>query len=214
MKPIIILVLGTALLFAGFSRTLLDVHAASLSFEQVAERLSHQDIKGATIIVHGFQLTDSAERGDSLMPLAVAVHENSRGWLIDYDIGDDEELGHFDFCPNCEYPDSTDQGDEGEVVLLFDWGPESNRLSDGWGEAAGDALFSMIIGLSLIDPLDESHIPLHFIGHSFGTAVASEAIERFARVGVLVDQVTYLDPHDFDQHPPGHLDGSQKLWGN
>ena len=32
----------------------------------------------------------------------------------------------------------------GEVVLNFDWAPESNEPSAGWTEAAGDALFSAL----------------------------------------------------------------------
>jgi hypothetical protein len=42
--------------------------------------------------------------------------------------------------------------------------------------------------------------PLHFIGHSFGTVVNSEAIQRLGVLaGVTVDHMTTLDPHDWDQ---------------
>ena len=77
---------------------------------------------------------------------------------------------------------------------------ESNELSTGWGEAAGDALFNLLVGLELVDVETPAENPaLHMIGHSFGTAVTSEAVERLAFFDVPVDQVTYLDPHDFDE---------------
>ncbi|MFC1820405.1 hypothetical protein ACFLZG_04900, partial [Thermodesulfobacteriota bacterium] len=64
-----------------------------------------------------------------------------------------------------------------------------------------EALFTMIVGLGIVDPVLGEANPtlLHFVAHSFGTAVTSEAIECLARFEVPVDQVTYLDPHDFDQ---------------
>jgi len=96
-------------------------------------------------------------------------------------------------------------------VVLFDWSDESNNMSSGWGEGAGDALFSLLAGVGLVDPdAGAANPPLHFIGHSFGTAVTSEVVERLARFDVPVDQVTYLDPHDFDQSCP--VDGSQRLF--
>ena len=61
-------------------------------------------------------------------------------------------------------------------MLLFDWAAESNELSDGWTEAAGDALFSMLTRLGLVNPQDgkASKVKLHFIAHSFGSANVQE----------------------------------------
>jgi len=56
-----------------------------------------------------------------------------------------------------------------------------------------------LVDLGIVNTQTHTSPPLHFIGHSFGSAVTSEAIERLARLGVPVDQVTYLDPHDFSQ---------------
>jgi hypothetical protein len=88
---------------------------------------------------------------------------------------------------------------EGEVILLFDWARESNELSSGWGAAAADALFSLVVDLGLVVPTTHTAVPMHWIGHSFGTAVTSDTVERLAAFAIPVDQVTYLDPHDFDQ---------------
>lgn len=157
---------------------------------------------GATIITHGLQVF--ADGGDSLLSLAQSVLTRTGGWLVDYDIAAEGEVGTFEVTRR--------PGLGNEVVLLFDWAEESNEPSAGWGEAAGDALFSIIAGLGLVDPAAGANntTPLHFIGHSFGTAITSEAIERLAYFDVPVDQVTYLDPHDFDQSGLP-IDGNQEL---
>jgi hypothetical protein len=172
-------------------------------------------ISGVTVVTHGFQF--GADSGDSLLPLGAAIRdradaENSGGasaWLLDYDVRDDGAVGGFDFdltddddakVENVANGSRTSTAQPTEVVLLFDWAPESNEISTGWGEAAGDALFSMLVGLGLVDlTLGATNPSLHFVGHSFGTAVTSEAVERLAFYNVLVDQVTFLDPHDFQE---------------
>jgi hypothetical protein len=198
-----------------------------LALADVALLFSAATIEGITIISHGFALTGGgfqpfgwnaiAAGGDSLLSLARAIRnradlENGStgdAWLIDYDLVQEGTAGYFDGLQSVL---PIHPNDSGEVVLLFDWAPDSNNSSAGWGEAAGDALFSMLAGLGFVSP--ETHSskgPLHFIGHSMGTVVTSEAVERLAAYDVPVDQVTYLDPHDFDQKwiP---VDGPQRLY--
>lgn len=153
---------------------------------------------GVTIITHGFQTSDSG--GDSLLPLATAIGTLSNGLLIDLDVADegsDTNLTLVDF------------GRSGEVVVLFDWAAQSGEDSQGWPEGAGDALFSFLVGAGFVQPALSTSLPLHFIGHSFGAAVTSEAIERLASFDVVVDHVTFLDPHDFDQELFG-VDSGQR----
>ncbi|PLX89360.1 MAG: hypothetical protein C0619_11445, partial [Desulfuromonas sp.] len=181
-----------------------EVEQESATFSYVQSFLQNSGVifSGATIVTHGYQLTD--DNGDSLAPIAEAIHAlPNQSWYLDYDIADDEEPGLFDLTQS-ELPGAGDSSTTGELVLLFDWAAESNRSSGGWTEAAGDALFSMLVGLDVVDvsPTNTDHtddIPLHFIAHSFGSAVTSEAIERLAYYDIPVDQVTFLDPHDFDQ---------------
>lgn len=186
-----------------------------LPLADVAARMDLPNITGLTVITHGYQFPNSG--GDSLAPLANAVRDKAdslngaaQAWLLDYDVPDDAGQGVFDFN-NWPLPGG-DGKFRGELVLLFDWAPESNEPSAGWGEAAGDALFSMIVGLGIVQPEPGPPIakPLHMIGHSFGTVVTSEAVERLAEFQVPVDQVTYLDPHDFAQVALP-VDGSQQL---
>jgi pimeloyl-ACP methyl ester carboxylesterase len=151
-------------------------------------------------VTHGFLLDDD---GDSLKPLADAIVDRTDGCLLDYQLA--QEGGQGVFLSICS------PGTE-EVVILFDWGVESNELSNGWGEAAADALFSLLVREELLDPtLDQLNLPYHFIGHSFGTAVTSEVVERFAAFDIPVDHLTYLDPHDFDQDNLP-VDGEQRLF--
>lgn len=166
----------------------------------VARELADVNITGATIVTHGFQLKDTD--GDSLLSLASAVRDRAdaengdeSAWLIDYDVPGAAQVGEF----NPILPASPQSGDAGHVVLTFDWAPESNEFSAGWTPAASDALFSMIVGLGLVDPEAGTSVPLHFIAHSFGAAVNGGTVERLAQYGVEVDHVTYLDPHDFNQ---------------
>ncbi|MBI1841839.1 MAG: hypothetical protein HYR88_13455, partial [Verrucomicrobia bacterium] len=170
--------------------------------------LSAGQVSGLTIITHGFQLLASG--GDSLMDLARAIQKRTNGWLLDYDITGDTPRPGFD--PDQSVLPSSDNTQPHEAVLLFDWADASNNLSSGWGDAAGDALFNLITQLGFVDPNkgEANTLPLHFIAHSFGSVVTSEAVERLARFDVPVDQVTYLDPHDFNQGLV--FDGAQQLF--
>ena len=202
--------------------------------EDLLASFSHHEITGATIITHGFQpsnnqLLSSFGDGDSLRSLATAITSRidaanglaESAWLLDYDVPGEGLTGRFDLSQSILPPSGsiTQKGElvllaqKGELILLFDWAPESNELSAGWGEAAGDALFSLLVGLRIVNPTlgPANPVPLHFIGHSFGTAVTSEVVERLAHFDVPVDQVTYLDPHDFDQALVP-VDGQQRLF--
>jgi hypothetical protein len=172
------------------------VQAQTLSIEDATARLRNQTITGATIITHGYQISNTG--GDALRSLADAIHQRTGGWLVDYDIPGDGELAVIDLNQSV-LPGAGQMGQNGHVVILYDWAPESNELSRGWTSAAGDALFALTVEGGLTQPRMGAGVPMQFIAHSFGSAVTSEAVRRLAFYGVPVDQVTYLDPHDFDQ---------------
>ena len=192
------------------ARRVLTAELASV-LEMASMIAPHRDgIQGLTVVTHGFQT--SADSGDSLLPLATAVRDrteaengsDSSAWLLDYDVRGDGFSGGFDLNLNASDDGSNNGsftwGIPSEIVMLFDWAPESNEISTGWGEAAGDALFTLLTSLDLLRLAPGASNPsIHFIGHSFGAAVTSEAIERMAFYDVPVDQLTLLDPHDFDE---------------
>ena len=199
--------------------TIQSIARTTATPEEVASRLHSQQITGVTVVTHGFQPT---EDGDALHPLARAIWEredatngDDAAWFLDEDVNGPNGQYVFDTSPFDGQPvlppiGTTSQ--RGEVVLLFDWAADSNEPGSGYGEAIGQRLFQVLVDLGLVDPAQgaANTIPLHFIGHSFGAAVTSEAIERLAYYGVPVDQVTYLDPHDFNQGLG--FDGSQQLF--
>lgn len=172
-----------------------------------------QAIEYVTVVTHGFQL---GEDGDALRDLSDAIRSNSQlvydaaefagtaparsAWVLDYDT-DLEGTPSFDtdFVTGFTIPEASD-GLVNHVILQFDWADDSRESSAGWTEAAGDSLFSLMTHLGLVDLESPSANPsFHFIGHSFGAAVTSEAIERLGLYNVTVDHVTYLDPHDYNQ---------------
>ncbi len=90
-------------------------------------------------------------------------------------------------------------------IILFDWEAESDHLDPGYDEAAGDALFAMLVQNNLL-----GSDYLHLIGHSRGTVVVSEAAQRLLQYYYTVDQMTLLD----EEPGFGPLDdaGPPKAW--
>ncbi|MCA9191784.1 MAG: putative Ig domain-containing protein, partial [Planctomycetales bacterium] len=87
------------------------------------------------------------------------------------------------------------------LVLVSDWVKESSVNDSGFSEAAADAIFASIMKLdsSLGGKILKS--PLHFIGHSRGTVVNSEIIQRLGYYYPSKQniQMTTLDVHDAPQ---------------
>lgn len=182
-----------------------------ISVDQMESRIRAQTVNGVTVVVHGWQFWDSG--GAALMPLAKAIYNAipGPGWLIFYDFTDDGLDAAFNNThADVRNPDPNNP-QAGHLVLLFGWAPESNEKSAGWTEAAGDALFALLIKFGFGQPPSGAFVPIHFIAHSFGCAVVSECVERLAKYNMPVDQVTYLDPHDFDQQISGY-DTGMRQW--
>jgi hypothetical protein len=83
---------------------------------------------------------------------------------------------------------SSGSGEGKHEIVVFDWEAESDDLAPGYDEAAGDALFAMLVDHSLVDSEY-----LHLIGHSRGAVVISEAAQRLLSYNYDVHQVTFLD---------------------
>lgn len=172
--------------------------------QELAPHLS--TIKYVTVVTHGFELSNAG--GDALYPLAESILDltdrlngsSKTSWLLDYSISGEGGTSGFDNDGSSGSSRPKASGTLEHVVLLFDWAPESNEQSSGWAEAAGDGLFSTLIGLGLVNPAGGNRNPaLHLIGHSRGAVVNSEAVQRLSHYQVPVAHVTYLDPHDHDQ---------------
>ncbi|MEZ6135594.1 MAG: dockerin type I domain-containing protein [Pirellulaceae bacterium] len=87
------------------------------------------------------------------------------------------------------------------LVLVADWIKESTINDSGFSEAAADAMFASLVKLDQTLGGKVLKSPLHFIGHSRGTVVNSEIIQRLGTYYPEIKniQMTTLDPHDVPQ---------------
>lgn len=149
---------------------------------------------GVTVITHGFQPglgqfealpSWSLEMGTNILGRA------GRGNLFEHN----PRTGLWDAVPD---PSSNSGNANDEIVLVYNWVAESDRLRKGWLEAAADNLFA-----SLRQPLpglpaslNLLNKPLHFIGHSRGAVLNALVTNLLGHYfGTSVDHVTTLDPH-------------------
>lgn len=87
-------------------------------------------------------------------------------------------------------------------IIVFDWAKRSNVPSRGWVEAEGQRLSGLMLARMLQAP--EEQFAFHFIGHSRGASVISEAVQRLLAWGTAIPslgsrimdiQMTFLDSH-------------------
>jgi YD repeat-containing protein len=162
-----------------------------------------------TVVTHGFQpgLGSDAipeewvQLGEKISQAGggglVLVYEKDTGRWINTTTA--KEVSSGDLSSNIGKP----------LVLLPNWVRESDISDSGFSEAAGDAIFAAIAYLDETAGGDHRQrilgsvlrSPLHIIGHSRGTIVNSEIIQRLGTYfpGVTNIQMTTLDPHDKPQ---------------
>ncbi|MFA5782700.1 MAG: T9SS type A sorting domain-containing protein [Bacteroidales bacterium] len=134
-----------------------------------------------TIITHGFTSDGGAIDG-WMLDMANTIRQRvGDGVVRAYN----KTTGNFDYRV----------GSGNKTILLFDWMTESNDLQSGFSESAGAALFAAL--MKGYQQNDFNLDSLHFIGHSRGCAVNSEAVERLLVAGFPVEHVTYIDAHDW-----------------
>ncbi|MCP5368369.1 MAG: tandem-95 repeat protein, partial [Hyphomicrobiales bacterium] len=169
-----------------------------------------------TILTHGFQLDPtpdlsnaSFQQPQAFMDMAQLIADaGGGGAVLAYDKNSGEWVDRVSY-----------NGQSGlsaliagkPVVLVSDWYRESDISDSGFAEAAADALFAALVKLDqetggtlgMAGGLLSS--PLHFIGHSRGTSVNSEIIQRLGTYypgsdsGIGDIHMTTLDPHEFEQ---------------
>lgn len=147
-----------------------------------------------TVITHGFT---AGSKGVWVQGMADAIVARAgEGSVFRYD----EASGNWTYVstPNSD-------GTLNVIVLIFNWTPESASVNNGpnWNyvQAAADALYTALraphyIGASGPPGTDlVTNRIVHFIGHSRGACLNSEAAQRLALANVPVDQISTLDPH-------------------
>lgn len=135
-----------------------------------------------TVITHGFAALTSDPVNGWMLDMANGICARAgSGTIRVYN----KASGDFDYK----------SGSGTRTILLFDWWDDSNDLNEGYSEAAGSALFAALMNgySNEVFNLDD----LHFIGHSRGCIVNSEAVERLLVLGIPVEQSTSIDAHDW-----------------
>jgi Bacterial Ig domain len=165
---------------------------------------------GATIITHGYVLGSVFPPWVQDMGAAV-LNRAGRGRLLRFNAQSDELV---DITNSTKSPGTSRvairqdvlQDPNGEQVIIVDWSHTANNTfanPEGHAEAVGHQLFSLMMGgasgFSGFIGSTSQRRPLHFIAHSFGTVVNSEAIQRLGLYGIPVRQMTTLDPHDWGE---------------
>ena len=96
-------------------------------------------------------------------------------------------------------------GTNGEILILLDWSSVANHLTGGPSAQAVAAavIDKLVTGQNGNRALAE--LPIHLIGHSRGGGMVCELARLLGERGLVVDQLTPLDPHPLtasDPQPP------------
>ena len=158
---------------------------------------------GVTVLVHGFVALENVLgttpyeywggfEGRNLREL---LKRFGSGKVWEYDPASGDYLDITSRIPGRNV--TWDESDLGQHILLFDWTDGSDEEESGQAEAAADALFASLMNFRFtgsqriisISPYAALR-PLHFIGHSRGTVLVSETVQRLGRYNILVNYVT------------------------
>jgi formylglycine-generating enzyme required for sulfatase activity len=192
----------------SFGKPLFRLLKALVLFIFWASQPSASQAAGVTIITHGF-------------------HSGTTGWV-------DEMMwamyGRSDFpgtrasiytvyvvptenslevtCSSLTGWDPLSTSDSGEIFILLNW---SSIDEGGFGtDVIAEAIVPKLLSPSFVPGLGKRLVefPIHLVGHSRGGSLVTAIASLLGENGVLVDQVTTLDPHPvtYDEHAPGDFD--------
>ena len=159
---------------------------------------------GVTVLTHGFQLdpepsfSDPAYRQpEAFMQLARLIADASGGGVV---LSYNKNTGQWVDLKTGATGAAALQGGKA-VVLVADWFKESDISDAGFAEAAAESMYASLADLNLKTTGALFGSPLHFIGHSRGTSVNSEIIQRMALLNPTITGIhmTTLDAHEFKQ---------------
>jgi hypothetical protein len=183
--------------------------------------------KGITILAHGFDwagafsdpVTEYWDNDREILVPLLRAFGGGRLLVYDQNSGQFQEFHHGSADIFERYRGGGIENANGELVLVHNWTEKSNDPEAGHAEEAAEALFAALVNAGYVNlTASTSSRALHFIGHSRGTVVASETIQRLGVYGVPVHYVTFLDPHDFDQQDLGldeeFHDPAVQVWTN
>ncbi len=164
-----------------------------------------------TVLTHGFQFgtqilptqeNTDLQAPDAFMQMgALIAQADGGGVVLEYDKKNGQWVDINHKNADGSYVSGVKALKTGQsVVLVTDWVAESDISDSGFSEAAADAMFASLVDLNKQTDGALFQSAFHFIGHSRGTSVNSEIVQR---MGVYFPDVkitlTSLDPHDNSQ---------------
>jgi len=167
---------------------------------------------GADSLVHGNQLVLITHGWDLGLTGVPVWLESMRDTIAEHYL--DNECNYVDIkvvkksgnlVSTCTFQDfSISTGNSGTILATLDWSAVANHLFSGISsqEVAAAVINSLIISQQEKAPL--AQLPIHLIGHSRGAGLICELSRLLGEQGIIVDQVTLLDPHPLtasDQQP-------------
>ncbi|MDR3070024.1 MAG: hypothetical protein LBU38_03330, partial [Propionibacteriaceae bacterium] len=163
------------------------------------------EFAAVTLLIHGYQPAneDGSVYSTKSYLLAQQMAERTGGALFVYQ----PKTGGWEAKPDTKgvkrFTDSKEARDAGvPIFLVADWYSQSGISTQGFAEAAADALYASLVQLDNKVGGALQKAPMHIIGHSRGASIASEVAQRMGLYGwdQKADlQVTLLDVHDFYQ---------------
>jgi pimeloyl-ACP methyl ester carboxylesterase len=108
------------------------------------------------------------------------------------------------------------ENDSGEIVVKLDWSaistPETTSSTD-----VANAAIEALISTDCIPEINGralAELPIHLLGHSRGSSVASELARLLGAEGIWVDQLTLWDPVDMPFLGFDFNDATIQVWDN
>lgn len=151
---------------------------------------------GLTIITHGLQ-PNGTYLPTYVREMADAIKARTGANIPIYRVRYDKQSGGTTADDRIQLEDgasSIDITSSGGAIILLDWAAASDETIEYPTQNVADRFFDYLFG--------QQHgghylaeLPIHLIGHSRGCSLNSRLAYSLAGNGILVDQVTTLDPH-------------------
>ena len=158
---------------------------------------------GVTVFLHGW----NPELADTPAWMA-----GMRGAIVDEFLGGEtnyatititDDGGLIATCDPWDYDLAA--GTTGELLIIVDWVDVADHLTGG---PPSEDVAELIVDCLIDDQNGKApaaELPIHLIGHSRGGGMACEVARQLGEHGIVVDQVTPLDPHPLTSADPQPL---------
>ncbi|MSU61125.1 MAG: hypothetical protein EXS31_01810 [Pedosphaera sp.] len=145
---------------------------------------------GITIITHGYQGPIYAPFPQWVRIMAEAITNRIGASIPIYTVRFEPLTSAF--IP-MDRATNDDLGRSGSAIILLDWS-EVSWITTTSTRSVADHFFDFLFGRAHNNH-SLAELPIHLIGHSRGASLNTRLAYRLANSGILIDQVTTLDPH-------------------